>query len=321
MTMSDTLETIISSKEQLTDDIFGFRFKPVSGVLPPAEPGAHIDIYLPSGAVRQYSLTRLADESDAAYEIAVLREEQGRGGSLELCDQLSAGDRIKISSPRNNFRLEPEQKRYCLLAAGIGLTPLLSMARSLKAKGADFMLHICTKTLQHVPFKEQLEAEGLAQSVSYHLSGEGDRLSLPQFLQGVEKDAQVYACGPVSFLDEITELTRDWPAGRVRQERFVADIAALDNADKGAFTVRLAKSGGEFLIPEDQSILQVLEANNVLRESACLEGVCGTCLTPVIAGDIIHRDACLYDEEKAENKSIACCVSRGKPGSVVVLDL
>lgn len=322
--MSDIVSATVIEKWQAARDIYAFTMaveRPEA--IGDASPGSHIDVVLPSGEVRQYSLTGLSRDDPSRITIAVLREEQGRGGSIEMCDTFSVGDDVPISPARNTFALDYGRSDYRLLAGGIGLTPILSMAFALHEAGRSFQLDICTRSPADVAFKTMIEAMPFAHRIRYYHSAEpGDgRLDLPAYLAAIPPDAQLYACGPARMMDEIDEYTKGWDAQRLRTERFSNEVAELSAEESGVFTIELARSGRSFEIPEDKSILDVLNAEGISKDSSCLEGVCGTCITDVLSGDIIHRDACLYDEEKEANSAIACCVSRGKPGTTVVLDL
>jgi len=312
----------VIAKEAVARGITAFRVAG-AGPLPDSPPGAHIDVKLPSGTVRQYSLTQNQTRSPEHYEFAVLREQYGRGGSVEIVDRVERGDRLEITSPRSTFELDTSHSRYFLLGAGVGLTPLLGMARTLSQSGASFAFHICAKTAEHVPFKSELDAAPYASVVKYYFSQQNQslRVHLPSLLSALFEDTQVYACGPERFLKEIERIASDWPAGRLRVERFTNELESLPDELSGAFSIELRKQGKTLAVPAGKSILDVLDEAGIPAPSSCKEGVCGTCVTNVLEGEIIHRDACLYDEEKEANTAIACCVSRGYPGSTVVLDL
>lgn len=317
-----TAPAVVVEKTEVARSIFRFLLQ-TAYPTPTGEAGSHIDVHLPSGLVRQYSLVSSNRGTRTTHEIAVLREEDGRGGSVELCDEVRIGHRLQISEPRSNFSLEPDRESYLLLGAGIGITPLLYMADELERSGARFSFHVCARTPEHVAFKSELDAADYAGRVTYHFSRtpESGRLDLPAFLRVVPADTQIYACGPSRFLDEIDESTPDWPAWRVRKERFSNELEEVPESQRGEFTIKLAKSNLVLSVPADKSVLEVLADAGVPTASSCREGVCGTCVTAVLSGEILHRDACLYDEEKEENTAMACCVSRGVPGTTVVLDL
>ena len=320
--MSQLIKTQVVSKDEVADNIFAFVLQAPSEQAGFAKiAGAHVDVHLPSGLIRQYSLTGLKRDVRGQISIAVLREPNGRGGSAELCDSVVVGDDLMISKPRNTFDLDRTRDAYRLLAGGIGLTPILHMAIELAEVGRDFQLDICARNRDAVPFRAYLADAPFADRVNYHFSDEGRRLDLATYIEDIPARTQLYVCGPGRMIREVEKLTQGWGMERVRTERFENAVEQLSAEDKGAFTVELARSGKSFLVPEDKTILELLNEMGVSRDSSCLEGVCGTCITDVISGDLIHRDACLYDEEKAANSMMAVCVSRAKPGTVVVLDL
>lgn len=321
--VAQTITAEISSKAQVARNVFAFELSVPAEAFQPAEAGSHIDVHVSGGKVRQYSLVRPTEPGDDSYRIAVLREPDGRGGSLALCDGVEAGDQIDISLPRNHFRLDAGQTHYCLIGAGIGVTPILSMAHALYARGASFEIHLCARSPDHLAFHDEIRSAPWAGRVHYHFSEEAasGRLDLAAFLPGLDAGTQVYACGPERFLDELSNLTRGWPIGRVRQERFSAAPDETGESGTGNFDVAIKSTGQVFSVGSDESILEVLEANGFEIDVSCTEGVCGTCLTGVVEGEPVHRDSCLYEEEQAEGKIMAVCVSRAKPGSTLVLDL
>ncbi|MDJ0919887.1 MAG: PDR/VanB family oxidoreductase [Henriciella sp.] len=320
--MSDLVEATVTEKREIARDIFSFTFLANKENLDRGQAGAHIDVQLPSGLLRQYSLHRIS-EIPGEYRVAVLREADGRGGSLELCDQVSVGDQITISPPRNNFPLEADKSHYILVAGGIGITPIRAMADALLDQNASFELHYCAQTPEKSAFLDELTSGRLGEHTQVHFSKtpDGERLNLNDLLKTAREGAQIYACGPQNLMDGLDAATGHWPSGAVRKEYFEAQEIALSADNSGAFSVRLQKSNTELVVPEDKTLLGVLAENGVDVPSSCQEGTCGTCLTEVVEGDLIHLDSCLYDDEKEAGDMIACCVSRAKPGSVLVLNL
>lgn len=319
--MSETLTAKVVKKSEVAKDIFSFVFKTQSPA-PKGQAGSHIDVHL-GDMIRQYSLISSTGRPEAEYQIAVLREADGRGGSVKLCDTVCVGDEICISVPRNNFELELDRSYYVLLGAGIGVTPLIYMANVLQTLGKSFEFRISAQKPDRVAMKDVLDQSAFADKIQYHFSkvSSPNCLELEGCLEDVPERSQIYACGPTRYLDEITALTKGWPQWRVRMERFTNEVEALSDEDSGPFTVEFHRSGGNANVPSEKSLLDVMNDAGVSMASSCLEGVCGTCITPVISGDIIHRDACLYDEEKEDNTAMAPCVSRGRPGTTVVLDI
>lgn len=322
--MSQIIKAEIVEKYEAAKDVFALTLRSEglsSGAAKAA--GAHIDVYLPSGIVRQYSLTGLKRDEPAMLTIAVLREAQGRGGSVELCDKINVGDTLQISLPRNTFALDTSQDDYRLLAGGIGLTPIIHMATELQELRRDFRLDICARSVENLPFRTFLDSAPFADRIVYHFSdgAVSSRLDLPSYIASIPPRAQLYACGPNRMIQEIEKLTAEWNIERVRTERFRNEQGPVSSSEDGEFTVQLARSGLTLLVPPGQTLLDVLNCAGIMTASSCLEGVCGTCITDVISGDIVHRDVCLYDEEKRANSAIAPCVSRAKPGTTLVLDL
>jgi len=295
-----------------------FRFEGIDGPLPEFTPGSHIDVHLPSGRVRQYSLCNAPGER---YQIAVKPEANGRGGSLEAHEALQVGTVTTISTPRNNFELT-RAARYVLVAGGIGITPLLAMAHHLWLEGTSFTLHVCAQDGDAVPFRDELSMLPFAAEIEVHLDSSPGRSSivLPSALGEWSSGAELYTCGPGGFMEWVSSgaLALGWPLDTVHRESFSAPV--LDITESHAFDVVLARSNQTLHIPADRQILDVLAEHDVVVPWSCSQGVCGTCITPVLDGEIEHRDAVLSPEVRAGNCAMALCVSRAK-GDRLVLDL
>ena len=291
--------------------------------LPPYEPGAHITVHLASGLARQYSLCGDPAQRDR-YVIAVKRCADSRGGSRGMHDEVVEGQVLQISGPRNNFRLEAAASHSVLIAAGIGITPILAMARHLLSIGASFELHYVGRSREEMAFHSLLGGPAFAKHVRLHAGVA--RQCLPELLASVlaspARGAHLYICGPRPFMVEVgVQATRaDWLARNIHIEFFRGDPAAAA-ADPGhAFDIKLARSGGCLTVPPGKSILQVLGEAGVATASSCREGVCGSCQTEVLAGTPEHRDCFLDEAERRSGKTIMLCVSRAKT-SELVLDL
>ena len=290
------------------------------GALPAFTAGAHIDLVLGNGIERSYSL--LNDPREAhRYVTGVLRETDSKGGSVWLHDNLKPGDLLTSSEPINHFPLNEAGGHHILIAGGIGITPLLSMAHRLNAISADYRLHYCARTRDEAAFVA--EAEALAGSkLTMHCSG-GDmakRLDVGTLLKQRPAAAHVYVCGPVDLVRAAREATSDWPKGSVHYELFHGDEAATaPRSTDQAFDVVLQKSGRTIQIPPDKKILEVLKAEGYKIKTLCTDGVCGTCKVKLVSGLADHRDEVLTDEER--EKFIQVCVSRAMPGETLVLDL
>lgn len=268
-------------------------------------PGAHVDLALGAGMNRQYSLCA-SDPDGGRARFAVLREFAGRGGSALLHDQAKAGDEIAITACRNNFPLV-EAERYRLIAGGIGITPIIAMARQLEAWGKEWRLLYGGRTRAGMAFLEELTAYG--DKVAIRPADEFGLLDIADFLDGDEVGKAAYCCGPEPLIAAVERHCATWPEEALQIERF-HPRAAEGPAASGSFEVELSRSGGVVTVPPDRSIAEVLEDFGVHIPRSCNEGTCGTCVTKVIAGIPDHRDSFLRPRQRAENKRIMPCCSR-----------
>lgn len=283
------------------------------GPLPTADAGAHIDLHL-SRLVRQYSL--IDTGSSDRYLICVQHEPYGRGGSTHVHRQLRVGDRLHISEPRNTFALEPESHHAVLLAGGIGVTPLLSMAAALNAAGGSFELHCYSRGA--MPLREYIEAQPYRDRTTFHDSGTGD--SLRNGSPRLPAQSVVYACGPPGFLEAAAAhaATAGISAEAMRSERFQLEEPVDVSGD--AFTVVAASSGERMAVTEDETIAGVLERHGYEVALSCEQGICGSCVTGVLAGIPDHRDEVQTAAEHAANTQINVCVSRSR-SPILTLDI
>jgi len=320
------LEVRLRAVTPLAADISSFEFVPLEGEkLIPFTAGSHIDVYLPDGLIRQYSLWNDASESHR-YVVAVLRDELGRGGSKAMHDQLQPGARVTISAPRNQFALVKGASRHVFIAGGIGITPIMSMIAQAQADGHPFHLYYCARTPERTAFLAPLRPlieEGL---VTLHFDG-GDRtnsLDFDDVLHDYVPGTHLYYCGPSGLLDAVEAAGAHWPSGSLHCERFSAPSSAAAPQDKTteahetAFDVELARSRLRFTVAPGESIVDVLRANGVEVDTSCREGYCGTCMTRYLDGEPLHRDTVLDDEDREEFVMICC--SRAK-SPTLVLDL
>ncbi|HEX7386198.1 MAG TPA: PDR/VanB family oxidoreductase [Castellaniella sp.] len=324
--MTDTLLSVrVAQKLVAAQDIVSLALVDAGGgELPVFTPGAHIDVYLPGGLIRQYSL--MNDCRDRTqFCIGVLREPQSRGGSIVLHDQVQVGDVLQISAPRNRFELQP-CAHSLLLAGGIGITPLLCMARQLQAQAADFSLHYSCRTQARAAFLAEIAP--LVQTGRAHLHFDDELqtiLNAPAVLaQAAQQGAQVYVCGPAGYLEFIRgQASAAGLAGtQIHFERFALDESQRPQVGGGdvAFQVQLASTGEIFDIPADETVTQALDRQGVFIPVSCEEGICGTCLTGVKSGLPDHRDSYLTDDEHAANDEFTPCCSRALT-PLLVLDL
>jgi ferredoxin-NADP reductase len=288
------------------------------GQLPPFEPGAHLDLHLPNGLIRQYSLTNDWRERDR-YVIGVARVADSRGGSSFVHSSIRAGMPLTIGGPLNNFALDPDADRSLFIAGGIGVTPIMAMIRWCAANGKPWRLIYAARNRQRAAFYEELCALARS-SAQFHFDDEcGQVLDVAAAVAGLEQGERIYCCGPTPLMEAVKTLTADLPPGTVRFEYFTAPDSG-EPQESSAFKVRLERSGVEFEIPEHKSILEVLEEHGIDHPFSCREGLCGTCLTNVIAGEPDHHDYVLSDEERAAGTVMTICCSRSK-SPLLVLDL
>lgn len=321
---ANTFKVRVDSIRDEAHGIRSFRIARVDGKpFEIYEPGAHIDVTAPSGVTRQYSLC--GDPAFSDFQLfAVKREPESRGGSRSLHDDVGIGCELLVGQPRNLFRLDTEARAHVLVGAGIGITPLLSMAYRLAARSEPFVLHYFARSEAHAAFLPVLSQAPFASNVRFHFGvGSGDLgAALRECLDGVQDGTHIYTCGPAPFMDEVVAVGESMPAvTQVHLERFGADPAAVDmGAAQGEFDVKVASSGQVVRVGKDQTIVDALAAIGIEIDTSCGEGVCGTCMIDVVEGDPDHRDHCLSKAERAGNKVICCCVSRSR-SPVLILDV
>lgn len=287
---------------------------PKGNALPPFGPGAHVDLHLPDGLVRQYSLC--GDPADRmTYRVGVRELENGRVSRV-IHHQLRPGALIPIGVPRNNFPLIPSP-RYLFVAGGIGITPLLPMMREATRNGAEWSLLFCTRRATEAAFLD--EARLLGGAVFLHASEAGTRLDVTARLAKPVKDTILYCCGPERLMTAVETATAAWPEGSVRFEWF-APRSRPATVEPASFQVHLARAGVTLTVPPDKSILEVLTEAGFDQPRSCEQGICGTCECRVLEGEVDHRDSILSAGERAANQAMMVCVSRARSGRLV-LDL
>jgi vanillate O-demethylase ferredoxin subunit len=317
------MEVVVRQVRAETSEIRSFVLEAANGAtLPAFEAGAHIDVYPMTGLRRQYSLVN--DPADrSCYVLGVKREQNGRGGSNAMHSQLTEGSMVRISRPKNNFSLRDNSGRSLLLAGGIGVTPLLSMAQALAARGSDFALHYFARSNQELAFQHLITASDWAERVFYHFGLVPPLLNdvLAEILADPGSDDAIYLCGPNPFMDVVRSSAEEagWPGDSVVLEHFSATPPKL-RPEADEFVVRLAKRGIELLVPADKAIIDVLREAGIEIKTSCEQGVCGTCITQVIEGEPEHNDLYLSDEEHESGRLMTPCVSRAR-SKLLVLDL
>ena len=322
MSTAPTLQVRVARKAVEAQDIVTLELVSVDGAaLPAFSAGSHIDVQLPNGITRQYSLCNDPQETHR-YQIGVLRDAASRGGSTAVHDRVQEGDVLTISAPRNHFGLAHEAKKHLLLAGGIGVTPILCMAERLANTGADFALHYATRAPERTAFRQRIAASPFASRVRFHYDN-GDaaqKLDLQKLLGQPQAGTHLYVCGPKGFMDAVLNTARaaGWPEAQIHYEFFGAEVAKSDS--DASFEIKLASSGRIVMVPKDQTVVQALAAAGVDIMISCEQGVCGTCLTRVLEGVPDHKDSYLTPEEQAANDQFTPCCSRSKT-PLLVLDL
>jgi ferredoxin-NADP reductase len=314
--VAEKIETRVTAIVWENEAIRRIELRPVAGLLPSFTAGAHIDLQLPIGLSRSYSLLNSQDERHR-YVIGVSREPESRGGSRYIHQSLAVGERLMIFGPRNLFPLEESAPMSILIGGGIGITPMLSMAKRLDALQKPWMLHYCCRTRSMTAFLDDLAVHGDRVDVRVDEERAGF-LDMTALMRAVPQ-AHFYCCGPTSMMAafETAAQAAGLPTAQKHVEYFRPQN---DNKPQGGFFVELARSGGVHFIPQGKSILDTLRAAGVVASSSCEAGICGECLVHVLAGVPDHRDSVLSDAERAAGKSMMICCSRSA-SEKLVLDL
>jgi len=291
---------------------------PAGATLPAYGPGAHVDLHLGNGLVRSYSLCGAPEVHDR-YTVGVLLDRNSRGGSRFVHEQLRVGATLQVAAPRNNFELDERAAHTVLVAGGIGVTPIVCMARRLGELGKSFTLVYCARSRAEAAFVDELTARH-GDAVRVHFDDEaGAPPDLAAMLAGQPADTHFYCCGPGPMLSAFEAACAGHGYANVHIERFAAD-PSTEAVQEGEYTVSLARTGSNVKVPSGKSLLDALLDAGIEVEYSCREGVCGSCETAVIEGCPDHRDSVLSSSERASNKTMMVCVS-GCKGNRLVLDL
>ncbi len=287
--------------------------------LPPFEAGAHVDVHLPGGLVRSYSLA--GDPQDhSCWLLGVLKEPKGQGGSRAMHEKVRVGDLLRVGPVRNAFPLAAQARHTLLLGGGIGITPLKAMAHTLSARGDDFELHYCARSPAHAAFVNDLRAIVPPGRLHLHFDG-GDPargLDIAALLRDRAEGTHVYFCGPAGFMQACESACAHWPPEAVHSEHFKAPAVAASDIPDGGFEVRLARSGVTIQVGPDQTIVRAIELSGHRVPTSCLSGLCGACKVDYLEGEVDHRDYILDDAERA--RCLTVCVSRAR-SRTLTLDL
>ena len=320
MTTTDMIEVRVKSVSYEADGIYSFELRPMPPrfELPEFTAGSHIDLHLPNGLIRSYSLLNTQGERHR-YLIGVNKDAKSRGGSRYMHETVHAGDVITISHPRNNFLLDEKAPHSVFVAGGIGITPLWSMIQRVEQLGGSWELYYATRTRKNAAFLEQLHALGDDKQSRLHLNFDQEpgatMLDVAKIVAACPADAHLYCCGPVPMIEAFELATAACKPETVHVEYF----AAKETADtSGGFTVELAKSKKTITIPPGKTILDALLDMGMDVPYSCQEGICGTCEVKVLEGIPDHRDLVLSAAEKTANKSMMICCSGAKSGKLVI---
>ncbi|MEG2817592.1 MAG: cytochrome P450, partial [Comamonas sp.] len=313
---------VVASTEQISQGVLRVRLKAPDGRdLPRWTPGSHIDLQCgDTGISRQYSLCGSPEQADS-FEVAVLREEHSRGGSEWVHTQLQPGMRVQMRGPRNHFKLDESAGHLILVAGGIGITPIASMAARAKALGISYEIHYSGSQRARMALLKSLH-ELHGDRLHVYVTEEGRRADYPRLLVIAKNGAQIYACGPQRMLQGLEQASRHWPEDSLRVEHFSSTLGGLDPAKEHGFEVELRESGITLQVRKDETLLDALRSANIDVECDCREGLCGSCEVPVLAGDIDHRDMVLTRSERAAcTKMMSCCSRARTAESKIVLAL
>ncbi|MSP98522.1 MAG: oxidoreductase [Betaproteobacteria bacterium] len=317
--MSNTIEVRLNSVTTEALGIVSYELVPVNAgdELPAFAAGAHVDVQLPGGMVRSYSLANSQRERNR-YVIAVAKDANSRGGSKYMHESLHAGDLIRISKPKNNFLLAEAAAKSLFIAGGIGITPLWCMIQRLQELGRPWELYYCVRTREHAALLAGLQAAGTGGAGKVHFNFDhepGGVLELGPILASAAPGTHIYCCGPLPMLAAFEAATVSRPTEEIHVEYFTAKEAP---AASGGFTVVLAKAGKEVFVPDGKTILDTILDLGIETPYSCMEGTCGECMTEVLDGIPDHRDVFLTKQDHAANKKMMICCSGSKSPRLVI---
>jgi len=319
-----TLTVRVTRIVRQTPEILAFELShPWGRPLPAYSAGAHLDVHMPGGFSRQYSIARAPDSeqgSAASYVIAVKREPASRGGSASMHERVREGDLLPVSAPRNTFPIQPQARRHLLLAGGIGMTPLLAMAQALAQQGADFEFCCFARSRAHLAFADALREARLAPHVRLHFddAAADEKIDLRQLLSEPTAATHLYVCGPAGFMQAVRSAAAHWPEDTIHSEYFAPPEADAGSGNDSPFELVLARRGITVAVAADQTSVAALHDMGIDIPTSCEQGICGTCVVGCLEGEVEHRDFCLTSAERRHK--LALCCSRAKSGPLV-LDL
>jgi ferredoxin-NADP reductase len=314
MTNTQAIEQIrtvrVVGRREIAPDVIEFELASLGAALPDWKPGAHIDLRLGDDLIRQYSLVP-SRSGNQTWTIAVLIEQNGRGGSKLIAHDLHVGASVKGSGPRNHFPFI-EGESYLFIAGGIGITPMIAMCRAAEAAGAQWRLAYLGRSRETMAYLADLEDE-FPERVEVYSGVDGERLDVEATVSALDGRTHVYCCGPERLMDAVEDaMSAADLLEYVHLEHFhPKEVAESENEE---FTVYAVASDIEFVVPADESILMAADFEGVVVPGDCLEGTCGSCETRVLLGEIEHRDSILSPLQRRNSETMMICVSRAKPG-------
>jgi len=313
---SPWLDVVISNRQDKATDIIGLEIRSADNQpLPAFEAGSHVDVEIQSGLIRQYSLCGNPDNT-SCYQLGVLKDANSRGGSIAIHEQFQLGRKFRIGRPRNNFPLNETSSHTILFAGGVGITPVLCMARVLHNSGQSWEMHYCARSADRLAFRNELSRFGENVKTYTDTSPPAERLNTKSVLENAVANTHIYVCGPNGFMDYVVGEAEAlaWPASNIHLERFGAEI----DTDGAAFSVVAKRSDIEIEVKPGETIANKLRESGIDVQVSCQSGVCGTCLTRVVEGKPDHRDLVQTDAEKATNEQVTVCCSRSKTKKLVL---
>jgi len=316
---------VVARRRLLTRDVCEFVLRRAdNSALPPKEPGAHINVDTPSGETRSYSLTGAVHDR-SRHIIAVRRDEDGRGGSRSMVDEVAEGDELRVSLPHNDFALE-DAPGFLLVAAGIGITPIRAMALELRRRGIrDVHLVYLSRSPEETPYLDELQTflatDEPGAIIVHHRREHGAFDWWPLLEHPAQR--RLYVCGPLALQSELRALTMHWRPSRVHMENFsgVSAFGEISLPFRAVWQPKGAEFSGsvDVTVPAGQTFLSALRAEDIDVASSCESGTCGTCRLRLIAGEADHRDVVLTEQERAHY--VMPCVSRARSDVLVVAPL
>lgn len=317
---SPVVPVVIDTVEPMADGVTKYVFRSADGAaLPEWSAGAHLDVVVAPDYLRQYSMC--GDPADReTYQIGVLREDEGRGGSKLLHRIFSQGRRIFVSKPINHFPLASDATHSILMGGGIGITPMMAMAHELHAQGKSFVLHYSGRSRETMGFLDDLAGFDWADKVSLHVSSEGTRINLADVMKGYAPGWHVYTCGAERYMSAVIDAASE--AGFPEEARHLEYFSVPEQPDyvNEEFKLKLAKTGKEFTVPGDKSAADVLLENGIHVDLKCADGICGVCKCGLVSGDVEHRDFVLSKKQR-EGAIILCQSRAAEKDGVIELDL